>query len=172
MYSRDDIGLRALEPDDLHWLYGIENDTELWAISGTVQPYSMELLRRYIERAQEDIHVHKQVRLVVTYRGAACGLVDLYDADFRNRRAGVGIVVEKEFRNLGIAKVALELLAQYAFEHLRLHQLYAEIPDGNTPSIKLFEDAGYHRRCTFKDWIFDGKDYKNVHFYQYIHHVE
>lgn len=30
MFAADNIRLRALEPEDLEWLYSVENDEELW----------------------------------------------------------------------------------------------------------------------------------------------
>jgi diamine N-acetyltransferase len=40
------INLRALEPDDLEFLYEIENNAEIWEVSGTNKPYSMHMLKR------------------------------------------------------------------------------------------------------------------------------
>ena len=42
------LRLRPLEPEDLDWLYSIENDTALWDTSNTDIPYSRYALRQYI----------------------------------------------------------------------------------------------------------------------------
>jgi diamine N-acetyltransferase len=34
------IYLRALEPNDLEFVYAIENDQSIWAVSNTHTPYS------------------------------------------------------------------------------------------------------------------------------------
>ena len=57
--------LRALEPEDLEFLYQIENDTNIWEISGTVKPYSRKTLQRYLENAHLDIYEAKQLRLCI-----------------------------------------------------------------------------------------------------------
>ena len=36
----DHIYLRALEPEDLEFVYQIENDESIWEISNTITPYS------------------------------------------------------------------------------------------------------------------------------------
>ncbi|MFM2264638.1 MAG: hypothetical protein RLZ77_53, partial [Bacteroidota bacterium] len=39
--------LRALEPEDLDFIYQIENDETVWEISHTKTPYSRFLIRQY-----------------------------------------------------------------------------------------------------------------------------
>ena len=39
------INLRAMEPEDLEFLYEIENDERIWNISTTNVPYSRYVLR-------------------------------------------------------------------------------------------------------------------------------
>ena len=41
--------LRALEPEDLDFLFSSENDESFWEISGTQIPYSKYILQKYIE---------------------------------------------------------------------------------------------------------------------------
>ena len=42
-------------------------------------------------------------------------------------RGEVGIVIRKEFRGAGYAKDALTLLCEYAFDFLRMRQLFVHI---------------------------------------------
>ncbi|RYD89791.1 MAG: GNAT family N-acetyltransferase, partial [Sphingobacteriales bacterium] len=41
--------LRALEPDDLDFIYRLENDEDIWQVSNTQTPYSRFLIRQYLE---------------------------------------------------------------------------------------------------------------------------
>jgi hypothetical protein len=43
------IYLRALEPNDLEFVYAIENDQSIWAVSNTHTPYSRFLVKQYLE---------------------------------------------------------------------------------------------------------------------------
>ena len=47
--------LRALEPEDLDFLFQIENNESFWEVSYTQTPFSKFLLKQYIENAHLDI---------------------------------------------------------------------------------------------------------------------
>ena len=51
----ENIYLRALEPNDLEFVYAMENDESIWEVSNTQTPYSRFLVRQYLENAQQDI---------------------------------------------------------------------------------------------------------------------
>jgi len=164
------IYLRALEPLDLDFLYELENNPEIWEISGTITPYSKQVLRIYLENAHRDIYDVKQLRLCICENSAKLiGLIDLFDFDPKNQRAGLGIVVlQDEERNKGVGSEAIRLLCQYAFETLNLHQLYANVSCDNEISIHLFEKMGFERVGVKKDWIFSLGAYKNEILFQKI----
>ena len=42
------IYLRALEPEDLEFIYTIENDQNIWEVSNTQTPYSRVLISQYL----------------------------------------------------------------------------------------------------------------------------
>lgn len=165
------IFLRALEPEDLEFLYRLENDPEIWEISGTQKPYSKSTLKKYLKNTHLDIYEIKQLRLCICKieSGELIGLIDLFDFDPRNRRAGVGLVIaEKMNRNQGLGRDALSVLCAYAFGHLNLHQLYANILEDNLPSIHLFEQEGFKLVGSKKDWIRTGTGFKNEVLFQKI----
>ncbi|RZJ51749.1 MAG: N-acetyltransferase, partial [Flavobacterium sp.] len=117
----DSVYLRALEPNDLEFVYVMENDQSIWEVSNTQTPYSRFLIRQYLENAQQDIYEAKQLRLAICQDEdfPAVGLIDLFDFDPKNNRAGVGIVIQnKENRNQNIGSEALELVINYSFHKL------------------------------------------------------
>ena len=72
------VKFRALEMDDLQWLYLIENDESLWKYSNTIVPFSKEILTKYILNSNRDIFDVKQLRMVVYSREVSrIGLIDL-----------------------------------------------------------------------------------------------
>ncbi|SHG24567.1 GNAT family N-acetyltransferase [Flagellimonas flava] len=164
------IYLRALEPKDLDFLYKLENDTSIWEISGTLKPYSKKVLRWYLENAHRDIYDVKQLRLCICTPEDSCvGLIDLFDFDPKNQRAGMGLVISNpEDRNKGWGAEAIELLCDYAFKVLNLHQLYANILEENTASTHLFEKLGFVKVGLKKDWIRSSSGYKNEFLFQKI----
>ncbi|MDY8138292.1 GNAT family N-acetyltransferase [Aquimarina sp. 2201CG5-10] len=167
------IYLRALEPEDLDFIYIVENDEEIWEMSSTQTPYSRFLIKQYLENAHKDIYEVKQLRLVICSNDdAALGLIDLFDFNPTHNRAGVGILIaEKEDRGKGYGAEALELLVKYGSTHLNLHQVYANISEDNFTSIKLFEKKGFRKIGVKKDWNRVNNTYKDEILYQllYVH---
>ena len=156
------IFLRALELEDINYLFSIENNEKYWSISDSQIPFSKYLLNRYLKNSDMDIYEAKQLRLVIAdFQNITIGLIDLFDIDFKNNRAGVAIIINEKMRSKGFAKEALELLIKYSKTHLSLHQLYCNILEDNTHSVNLFKSVKFKQVGLKKDWIkFDGK-YKN-----------
>lgn len=162
--------LRALEKEDLQFLYELENNPQVWEISGTLTPYSKNVLEFYLENAHRDIYDVKQLRLVICgTQGNSLGLIDLFDFDPKHRRAGVGIViVAEENRNKGVGAEALEILLNYAFTVLELRQIYANILEENERGTHLFQKLGFVKVGVKKDWISTNGHFKNEVLYQKI----
>ena len=166
--------LRALEPNDLEFIYAIENDESVWEISHTQTPYSRLLVRQYLENANQDIYEAKQLRLAICENDAenAIGLLDLFDFDPKNNRAGIGILIKNtDNRNQGIGTEALGLLINYAFCNLNLNQLYANIDTQNIGSLKLFTNFGFQKIGVKKQWNLVNGVYKDEALFQLIHQI-
>lgn len=167
----EDIYLRALEPEDLEFVYQIENDVNLWEVSNTQTPYSRFLIRQYLENAHQDIYEAKQLRLVICDKknDEVYGLIDLFDYDPKNARAGVGIVIQySENRTKGIGTQALQAVVDYARQHLLLNQLYANITTENEASKRLFSKFGFVEIGIKKQWNRVGNTFKDETMYQLI----
>ncbi|MBB1140434.1 GNAT family N-acetyltransferase [Myroides sp. WP-1] len=167
----DTIYLRALEPEDLEFIYQIENDVSLWEVSNTQTPYSRFLIHQYLENAHLDIYEAKQLRLVICAKetNETLGLIDLFDFDPKNSRAGVGIVIQNdENRAQGIGAQALELVLNYSREYLYLNQLYANIASDNQASIRLFAKFNFQQIGIKKAWTKVGQTFKDEIMYQLI----
>ncbi|MBC7748832.1 MAG: GNAT family N-acetyltransferase [Methylotenera sp.] len=167
----DNIYIRALEPNDLEFVYAIENDQSIWEVSNTHTPYSRFLVKQYLENAHQDIYEAKQLRLAICQDQdfPALGLIDLFDFDPKNNRAGVGIVIQdNENRKQNIGSEALALLIEYAFFNLNLHQLYANIGTENEASKALFTKFGFEMIGVKKDWTFVNGKYKDEAIFQLI----
>ncbi|MDN3494035.1 GNAT family N-acetyltransferase [Winogradskyella bathintestinalis] len=164
------IYLRALEPEDLDFVHSIENDTKLWHLSDTQTPYSRFLIKQYLQNAQQDIFEAKQLRLAICNSSDnTIGLIDVFDFDIKNKRAGIGILIQNvKNRNKGLGKEALNLLVDYCFQTLHLHQVYANISEANSASLKLFENNGFIKIGLKKDWSFDGKMFTSEYLLQRI----
>ena len=158
------IKLRAPEPEDLDILYKWENDTSLWQFGASITPYSRFALKQYLIDTKHDIYSDKQLRLMVVSNDnkETIGAVDIYDFDPFHRRAGVGILIDSKYREKGYGYMALNLLEEYAFNHLNLKQLYAMIPENNIGSVELFRNAAYNTSGRLIEWLSNGYKFENV----------
>ncbi|KAA5538465.1 GNAT family N-acetyltransferase [Paenimyroides baculatum] len=165
------VYLRALEPEDLSFLYEIENDETLWEVSNTQTPYSKWLLKNYLENSHQDIYEAKQLRLAIVEKSSEnlIGLIDLYDFDPKNSRVGLGIVVKNPSeRNKGFGSESVKLLLGYAFQVLNVHQIFVNVAETNSASIKLFSNFGFQKIGVKKQWNKIGSVYVDEILYQLI----
>ncbi|WP_299335649.1 GNAT family protein [uncultured Psychroserpens sp.] len=164
------IYLRALEPEDLDFIHEIENDQIFWEISNTITPYSKYIIKQYLEHSHKDIFEVKQLRLVISnYQEEPIGMIDLFDFDFKNKRAGVGILIkESDQRQKGFGNEALQLLKDYCKSQLALHQLYCNISEDNKDSLKLFKNHGFEIIGLKKDWNYINGSHKNEYLLQIL----
>lgn len=153
--SDGNITLRALEPDDVELLYRWENSAEVWRVSNTRTPLSKFALANYIKSADKDIWETRELRVVIdSPDGKALGTLELFDFDPYHGRAGVGVMIyEQTDRRKGVATEALEVLIDYARNELGIVQLYANVAESNTPSLKLFEKLGFESCGLKKRWL-------------------
>jgi len=158
LLSGPNLNLRAVEPSDIDLLLKWENDISVWKVSNTITPYSRFEIEEYVMNAKRDIFSARQLRLMVSlpkedHTSDTIGTIDLFEFDPVHLRAGVGIMIAKEFRGKGYAAEALKILVYYASGGLHLNQLYCNISSDNLVSIHLFETIGFIRCGKKKQWI-------------------
>ncbi|MBR5465405.1 MAG: GNAT family N-acetyltransferase [Alistipes sp.] len=150
------ICLRAVEPEDISWMYRWENDSSIWAVSGTIAPFSCHQLQRFLEEQQFDLQQTRQQRLMIQTRddGRVVGALDLFELDLLHRRAGIGILIaDPEDREQGYAKDAVQAIVRYAHEVLGLHQLWCNVGAENRASRALFAGCGFEECGVKRQWL-------------------
>jgi diamine N-acetyltransferase len=172
MLESKTIMLRALEPSDVDLLYNWENDSSIWHLSSTLTPFSRFALEQYVMNSHEDLFTTKQLRLMIDLvtdeQKKTIGCVDLFDFDPLNKRAGIGILVVKEERGKGYASEALDLMITYAFNRLRLHQVYSNVLKGQKASLDLFKKKGFLVIGIKKEWVMVDGDWIDEYLLQLI----
>ena len=167
------ISLRALEPSDVELLYQWENDPEIWQMSQTLTPFSKYTLKQFVDSAQEDIFKVKQVRFMINllHTKQTIGILDVFDIDFLNSRAGIGIIIDKNHRNQDLGTDAVLLATNYLFNTLHLHQIYCNVVCNNEVSLKLFEKCGFSVIGTKRDWVKTQNGFEDVIMLQKIKEI-
>ncbi len=156
MFETEKIFLRMVEPHDATKLLLWENNSENWKVTDTEVPFSLHAIQALIEQ-QQQIRSTGQLRMMICLNESTkepIGAIDLYDVDFKNKNASVGILIgEKQNRGKGFAKDALKLIIEYASNHLALYNLVCSIQAVNEESIHLFETAGFEYVGRRKEWF-------------------
>lgn len=163
--KNESIRLRAPELDDLDIIFNWENDTDLWNLSQTQLPFSRFDIEQFILQSNHDIYVEKQYRFMIEsiHESELVGAIDLFDFDAKNKRAGVGVLIDKNYRKLGLGSQALDLLIEYAKTTLGLNQLYCNILMSNLVSLHLFKKKHFQEIGVKKEWVFiNGKYHDEI----------
>ena len=75
-----------------------------------------------------------------------------------SRRAEIGYVLGRPYWGFGYMHEALHALLTYAFEHLALNRLEADIDPRNTSSAKSLERLGFRKEGHLRQrWIVNGE---------------
>lgn len=164
----DNLQLRALEPEDASLVFVWENDRSIWQHGHTHAPLSLHQIREYINGYNGDIFAAGQLRLMICMHTQPVGMVDLYEIDPVNRRAGVGIMIAQEYRGQGMAKQTIHKLINYARHTLGLHQLWCVCAQSNLTAISAFKQCGFAINGRMRSWIRNGQSYEDAFFLQLI----
>lgn len=170
MFIKNDmVSLRMAEPNDADNIYRWENDMQVWRDSETRVPFSKHQIEQFL-LTNNDLVSEKQLRFVVedAKLGTSVGCIDIYDYDEFNLRAGIGILIDENFRSKGYAKNAIRLLLDYCFNTLLLNQIYTLVLATNISSLFLFESLGFERCGVRKQWYRTSEGYIDQVEYQYI----
>lgn len=165
MLKKENILLRSPEPKDIDFIFDAENDPSLWHLSNTLAPYSRFDLEQFVMLADKDIYVSKQVRFIICKQDdiseIPVGTIDLFNFEPQHKRAGVGIMLLEKERGKGYAAIALDIVIEYSFQFLGLHQLYCNIEEDNKKSINLFTNKGFVIAGRKEDWILRNDKWKS-----------
>ncbi len=160
--------LRLPELTDASFMLRIENDERYWHLSNNTSPFSIEDMWALIQSSSSDLSVDHQLRMVIEEKttGLSCGLIDVFEYDPKNQRAGLGIFICEDYRRKGIGSEALKLLCDYLFTVFELHQLWSRVLVSNEASMNLFRSAGFIQTGIKNDWLFFGNQFHNEAFFQ------
>lgn len=165
--KKGETALRSAEPSDALQIYEWENDREVWHVSDNYVPYSLYQIEQFLQSSNNLVSCN-QLRLMIESDGKSIGCIDIFDYDAINERAGLGILIQKDFRHQGHAHNALVMTIQYLFENLMLHQVYCSIDNDNTDSQHLFESVGFEPCGHRKQWKKTPNGFTDIIDYQLI----
>jgi diamine N-acetyltransferase len=168
LLHNNSIKLRAIEPEDIDQFYQWENDTSYWEQGNTIVPFSRYALKQYIEQASLDVYEIKEMRLIIERKeDAVClGTIDVSNIDFFNKRAEMGVLIDKMHQKNGYAVMAIDILLTYLFTYLDLEQVFCHVPIHNIASQNMLLRAGFVCSGQKRNWIRKDSQFEDVLFYQ------
>lgn len=160
MLEKENIRLRAVEPEDAELMWNVESDSAQWIQNGMSAPLSRQNLLDYALSYDADPMSARQIRLIIEDKtdNEVVGIADIYDISPLHRHAFVGIYILPPKRRQGLGVKSLEILDDYAFRLLNINHLAAKIMAGNDASVALFRKAGYTCRGEIPAWFLCGSE--------------
>ena len=169
MIKVGDIGfLRALETSDLDWLYSIENNSDWWHLGISKEPWSKDVLLKYIHSQPGSLVRDGQLRLILEVEGSPLGALDIYDYDPIARKGGLGIVMNQEAQGKGLAKMAMGSFIKHLLQTIGLNMVYAVTPVTNEASIALFESLHFKNSGTLRHWVLQKGQFQDAYLFQLV----
>jgi len=163
-YVGERISLRALEPSDAAVIAPWFNDPQNWITLDRCHPMSVLREREFIEHLYQS-----QSELVLGIVRAAddqlVGVTGLHQIDPVSRRAVFGILIGREYQNLGLGSEAVRLMARYAFFELNLNRISLSVYAFNRRGVRVYERAGFVREgCSRKSKWRHGAFHDELHY--------
>ncbi len=145
MLKSDLVVLRLVDFRDATLIFAWESDKEIISYTERDAPLTIDLIESIIKE-QRSVFDSGQVRYIIcnNLSNVPLGMVDLYNIDFDQESAEVGIaIIDKVNRQKGFAGEALKLIHEYAESVLGIHCLTAFVEMDNVASNTLFKKSGY-----------------------------
>lgn len=160
MYQGNLVRLRAFDNSDLMYALSINNDYDVMrtASAGILYPTTVEDQARMMSNQTSYTAGDYQFAIEQLDNGRFIGQCGLMQVNWKNRRAEIGIMLDKAAANQGYGTDAIQTLCKFAFREMNLHKLKAVVFDFNAPAIRCYEKCGFVREGELKDEVFrEGK---------------
>ncbi|GAA0360751.1 GNAT family N-acetyltransferase [Bowmanella denitrificans] len=153
------LKLRRLQHRDAKALFGIFSDPRVMTYWHTPAWPSVEYAQNYISDEQVAWDEGKAFTFAIEHRhsGEVMGKCLLWHYDAQSRRAEIGFGLGPDYWGQGYIQEAGMALLQFAFNHLDLNRLEAEIDPDNKASAKALERLGFKQEGYLRQrWIIAG----------------
>jgi len=151
--SIKELTAQDVSPDYCAWLNDAEINRFLETRHSTHTPESALAFVKAMQESGDNI------LFGIFAGGRHIGNIKIGGIDKRYKNADIGLMIgDKAFWGKGIATKAIGLAAEYAFENLKLHKVWAGAYAENKGSIKAFLNNGFSLNGTKKEHVLlDGK---------------
>ncbi|MTJ84392.1 MAG: GNAT family N-acetyltransferase [Telmatospirillum sp.] len=151
----DQIGVRAMEPDDFNAVADLMNQPKVIAGTLRLPLASLEEYRKRLEASREE-----RTSIVAEKAGRVSGVANLARAKGRRAHvASMAVAVHDEFQRQGVGSALIAALINLADNWLNLKRLELSVYTDNEPAVRLYRKYGFvmegtHRADTYRDGRF------------------
>lgn len=148
-----EIRIRPIEKRDLLNLNKWKNDKDTFQfLGGGFHPISIDEQEKWLDRLIDMTGENRRFIIEkVTIenkeeKNIAIGLVGLYTINWIHRTCEVGIFIgEKNEQNKGYAKLAYQIIEEYAVKYLNLRKINLKVVSINQNAILLWKSLGFQK---------------------------
>jgi len=172
MFSGTSLALEPLDTQHLEQWRAWINDGETASYLDRVLPVTLAEHEAFYQTAVVENRAAVWFALRTCDEGRYVGNVWLWNIHTRHRKAEVRILIgDKACLGKQYGREAIALLANYAFDKLGLHKLYAYVMGYNPRAVSSFQAAGFGIEATLKDEVYADGVFHDVFFISRINSV-
>lgn len=164
MVEFKNIGIRAIEIDDLILIKKWRNDENLRQYFREYREFSMSQIKEWYLRMLNDNKFEMFV-IVDLNADEVIGVTGITYIDWVNRHADVHFYIGKSSSWIDeeYSPIAFKLILSYGFNVLNLNKLWAEIYEIDIKKLTFFKSKGFEVDATLRDHYYYNGKYYNSH---------
>lgn len=161
----DRIMLREYQKEDLVFIRKWCNDPEIVENLSDVflYPHTVNASEGFLNAMIEGRDNMKGFVIAHKESEEYIGQIDLFDLDWKNRSAELGIVIgRKEMLGKGYGAEAIKLLQHFAFQHMNLNRVQLQVYDFNKRAYKCYLKCGFREEGRLREKIYKNGRYADT----------
>lgn len=160
------IEIRQVHLNDLFTLFRDPEVTKFYNIKTFNSPEDGQI---YLDWFRSRFDAKLGIRWGIGIRGVS-GIIGTigFNNFTTGHRANVGYDLQSVYWNRGYMTEALEAVVDFAFNHLDVNRIEAEVMVGNTVSEKLLTKVGFQKEGVLREWMSWDKRYFDMIMYSYL----
>ena len=164
MIVGEKVRLRPIERKDLPRFVKWFGDPQVRRYLGMALPFSLAQEERWFENLQDRLEKRELVALAIeTADGMHIGSISLFDIDWRDRHAELGISIgDSDYWDQGHGTDAVRSMLRLAFDDLNLHRVFLRVHADNARGIRCYEKAGFRKEGTLREAVFREGGYQDM----------
>lgn len=157
------VRLRAVEPEDAGFFFGLQEDTEKGRLLDFLPPPSSRTGLEAWTKAQSQKELEGDAfQWVIEAAGEPVGSVVTHTVSPRHGTFSYGLEVARAHQRRGYAREAVPLVLRYYFGELRYQKVHVGVQENNAGSIALHRSLGFRHEGTQRRMVFQEGRYLDL----------